>query len=66
MKRRSFFSLAALGGMGIVPTARSERAEGGTIREEARDIPVIEECDICVLGGSCTGVFAAIRAARLA
>ena len=29
------------------------------------DIPVIDEADICVLGGSCTGVFAAVRAARL-
>jgi hypothetical protein len=28
-------------------------------------VPVIEEADICVLGGSCTGVFAAVRAARL-
>ncbi len=28
-------------------------------------LPVIEDVDICVLGGSCTGVFAAIRAARL-
>jgi hypothetical protein len=36
-----------------------------TIHEPARDIPVIEDCDLCVLGGSCTGVFAAIRAARL-
>ena len=36
-----------------------------TIREEARDIPVAEECDICVIGGSCTGVFAAVRAAQL-
>lgn len=35
------------------------------IREEARDIPVFYEADICVLGGSCTGVFAAVRAARL-
>lgn len=35
------------------------------IHEPARSIPVIEECDLCVLGGSCTGVFAAIRAARL-
>jgi hypothetical protein len=26
---------------------------------------VIREADVCVLGGSCTGVFAAIRAARL-
>lgn len=36
-----------------------------TLREPARDIPVIHEADVCVLGGSCTGLFAAIRAARL-
>jgi hypothetical protein len=36
-----------------------------TLHEPARDIPVIQESDVCVLGGSCTGVFAAIRAARL-
>ena len=28
-------------------------------------LPIINEFDICVLGGSCTGVFAAVRAARL-
>ena len=36
-----------------------------TIIEPQRKIPVIEEADVCVLGGSCTGVFAAVRAARL-
>jgi len=36
-----------------------------TLHEPAREISVIEDCDICVVGGSCTGVFAAIRAARL-
>ena len=36
-----------------------------TIDEPAKKIPVVEEADICVLGGSCTGVFAAVRAARL-
>lgn len=36
-----------------------------TICEPARETPVIWEGDVCVLGGSCTGVFAAIRAARL-
>ena len=36
-----------------------------TIREPARDIKVINDVDIVVLGGSCTGVFAAVRAARL-
>ena len=37
----------------------------GTIREPARDLPILAEADVCVLGGSCTGVFAAVRAARL-
>jgi len=35
------------------------------IVEPTRQVPVIAEADVCVLGGSCTGVFAAIRAARL-
>ena len=33
--------------------------------EPSREIPVINEVDIVVVGGGCTGVFAAIRAARL-
>ncbi len=37
----------------------------GTIHEPARDVPVVTDVDICVLGGSATGVFAAVRAARL-
>lgn len=36
-----------------------------TILEPERRIPVVEDCDICVVGGSCTGVFAAVAAARL-
>ena len=36
-----------------------------TLHEPARDIPVADEVDVCVAGGSCTGVFAAVRAARL-
>jgi hypothetical protein len=35
------------------------------IREPARETPVAAECDLCVVGGSCTGVFAAVAAARL-
>ena len=35
------------------------------IVEPQRQIPVIAQADLCVVGGSCTGVFAAIRAARL-
>lgn len=34
------------------------------IHEPARAIPVVHECDVCVVGGSCTGVFAAVRAAQ--
>jgi hypothetical protein len=36
-----------------------------TIREPSREIPVVDEVDLVVVGGSCTGVFAAVRAARL-
>lgn len=35
------------------------------ITEPAREIPVRYETDLFVAGGSCTGVFAAVRAARL-
>ena len=36
-----------------------------TISEKPRSTPVVQTCDVCVLGGSCTGVFAAVRAAQL-
>ncbi|MEI6034920.1 MAG: FAD-dependent oxidoreductase [Verrucomicrobiae bacterium] len=36
-----------------------------SLTEPSRSVPIIHEADICVLGGSCTGLFAAIRAARL-
>lgn len=35
------------------------------IAEQPRNTPVIQTCDVCVLGGSCTGVFAAVRAAQM-
>lgn len=35
-----------------------------TIREEARDIPVLDEVDIVVAGGGLTGVIAAVAASR--
>jgi ribulose 1,5-bisphosphate synthetase/thiazole synthase len=51
------------------PAAKTPRERpsppGATIREPARDVPVVAECDLCVIGGSCTGVFAAVAAARL-
>ncbi len=36
-----------------------------TMMEPARATPIAHEADLCVVGGSCTGVFAAVRAARL-
>ncbi|MCK9478707.1 MAG: FAD-dependent oxidoreductase [Firmicutes bacterium] len=35
------------------------------IVEQAREIEIIDEVDVCVLGGSSTGVFAAVRAAQM-
>ena len=36
-----------------------------SIHEPAQETPIVHECDLCVVGGGCTGVFAAVRAARL-
>ncbi len=36
-----------------------------TLIEPERVIKIKENVDICIIGGSCTGVFAAVRAARL-
>jgi len=35
------------------------------ITEQARQTPVVFEADLCIVGGSCTGIFAAVRAARM-
>ncbi len=43
----------------------SEEGGGAEVVRVCDDVPVIGEADVCVLGGSCTGVFAAVRAARL-
>jgi hypothetical protein len=36
-----------------------------TIHEPAQETPIVHTCDLCVIGGSSTGVFAAVRAAQL-
>lgn len=36
-----------------------------TLHEPARETPVAYDCDLLIVGGSCTGVFAAVRAARM-
>ncbi len=70
--RRDFLKLSALefawGGVLTGDqwnTTAANNAVTEVIREPSRTLPVFAEADICVLGGSCTGVFAAIRAARL-
>ncbi|HQQ01010.1 MAG TPA: FAD-dependent oxidoreductase [bacterium] len=67
MRRRRFCQVAALGTMGLTSAdqAQAKAARQQVVIETRREIPVIDEADICILGGSCTGVFAAIRAARL-
>mgnify|MGYP006295613449 CR=1 FL=1 len=63
MRRRFFLGLSTALGIPMTSIAKP-LSKPGTITE-TNSIPVIDECDICVLGGSCTGVFAAVRAARL-
>ncbi len=68
--RRDFLKLSVLAGGGVLTSTQDNEAGAsdavpGEIREPARSVPVFAEADVCVLGGSCTGVFAAIRAARL-
>lgn len=36
-----------------------------TVQEILPPTPIAFECDLCIIGGSCTGVFAAVRAAEL-
>lgn len=50
--------------LGSAPHAEDEH-KGAVVREAPRDTPIVYECDVCVVGGSCTGVFAAVAAARL-
>ena len=41
-----------------------EPAGARTVREPARDVPVMAECDVAVFGGGPAGVCAAAAAAR--
>ena len=70
--RREFLKAAPFAAAGAMTTAgyteAADSANGpntGFITEPSRRTPVVYECDICVIGGSCTGVFAAVAAARL-
>lgn len=71
IRRRTFLgsvSLAAAGRIAIAQELPMSAAPGATddmINEKARSVPIVQDCDVCVLGGSCTGVFAAVRAAQM-
>lgn len=56
-----------MGGVGFGTLGVLPSCVGQTKNVKVSDgaLPVFDEADICILGGSCTGVFAAIRAARL-
>ncbi len=63
--RRDFLIGMGLGALAGGGTNAAAKELLPVIHERPRETPVVHECDICVVGGSCTGVFAAIRAARL-
>jgi hypothetical protein len=73
LPRRDFLKTVPLAATGSLATAcmaaedhsAVEHSPLGTICEPPRETPVVHECDVCVIGGSCTGVFAAVAAARL-
>jgi hypothetical protein len=66
--RRRFINRMIKGGIGIgtissiAPVASCNSPQSTSSQN---NLPVINEVDICVLGGSCTGVFAAVRASGL-
>jgi len=61
--RRHFLKGLAVSSLGFTTTkALGNFSRSGSLKKE---LPVLNKFDICVLGGSCTGVFAAVRAARL-
>lgn len=61
--RRTFLSALASGTVGLFAARRASAQEAAAL--SSPPLPVCHEADICVLGGSATGVFAAVRAARL-
>ncbi|MDD4226427.1 MAG: FAD-dependent oxidoreductase [Mariniphaga sp.] len=65
--RRRFINRIVGGslGMSAFPSLAFAGRKDRSYAVQLKNLPVIDEVDICVLGGSCTGVFAAIRASRL-
>lgn len=63
--RRKFIGSVISGGIGIGALTYCSVPSINKKSESKSELPVFNEVDICVLGGSCTGVFAAVRASRL-
>lgn len=63
--RRNFLRNSLLAGFGFGTMPVYAKNPNKDKQSSSASIPVNHETDICVIGGSCTGVFAAIRAARL-
>lgn len=65
--RRKFLSNIWVGsvGLGMTGTSFSSCIHETCVKGGIANLPVIDDVDICILGGSCTGVFAGVRAARL-
>lgn len=61
--RRYFIKGMALGSLGLTTNGMLGKSADNVIQN--KKLQVIKEVDICILGGSCTGVFAAVRASRL-
>ena len=61
--RRTFLSALVSGTVGLFAGRRASAQEAAA--PATPPLPICHETDICVLGGSATGVFAAVRAARL-
>jgi hypothetical protein len=64
--RRKFIGNIVAGGIGVgALSSFTSPAKDKNSFVAAKEMRVINDVDIVVLGGSCTGVFAAVRAARL-
>ena len=61
MNRREFLAIA---GAGAIGGGLSAEVTPGGLGQTALPASEVGEYDVCVVGGSCTGVFAAVRAAE--
>ncbi len=70
--RRTFLEFAGMLGAADLmarnrPSQWRDAAEpqSDSIEERPRKTPVVQDVDVCVVGGGCTGVFAAVRASQM-